>query len=251
MHRRGGRDNQRRFGAARAGEPVLQMSGLINWLRPDTIIQSAGAVTAWNDASGQTDNYTQGTGANQPTYMSSYLAGRPGVHFDSTAKFMTAANNAKYNVGQGSFLYLFVGEWTGASAYRALWSKCNSATANHLRLFDVVSDALTAFWGTDAQSYAPSSLLWPTASPRVIGMGVDAAAAQSIYVSNGTIERASITLSGTGSNSEQPRLNGDTSGSYTTTFKQAESAFYTRGGSAFSNAEIATVVSGLRAKYGI
>ena len=251
MHRRGGRDNQRRFGAAGTVEPVLQMSGIINWLKPDTIIQSAGAVTNWVDASGQTGDYSQGTGANQPTYLSSYLNGRPGVHFDSTLKFLTAANNAKYNVGQNSFLYLLVGEWTGASIYQCFWGKGSNASGDHLRLMKTNTDPLTTFWGTDAQGYGPSAFTWPVTTPRVIGFGFDAAAVQTIYVSNGTINRTNAAASGTGSNSSSPRLNGDTSGGYVGTFKQAESAFYARGAVAFSDAEIATVVSGLRAKYGI
>lgn len=243
--------HSRRMPGSRRLQPVLQMSGLINWLHAGTIVESGGVVTNWGDASGQTDEYAQATPANRPLYVSSYLNGRPGVNFDTTSKFLTAVNNAKYNVGQGTFLFLFVGEWTGATGYRVFWGKGTNATSDHLRFMRESSETLLTYPAGNGSPFPNSPFTWPVTTPRVMGWGFDASANRAIYVSNGTISRILQFPTGVGSNSQTPRLNGDPGGNEVGTFKQIESAWYSRPGGSFSDAEIGNVVAGLRAKHGI
>lgn len=61
------------------------LSGLVLWLRADLgVTLNVGNVSAWADQSGAGNNFTQGTGANQPLFQASGFGGRPNVKFSST-----------------------------------------------------------------------------------------------------------------------------------------------------------------------
>lgn len=62
-------------------------SGLKCWLKADDL--SAGAVSSWTDASGNGNNATQGTGANQPTCVASAMNGRNVVRGDGVNDYLT------------------------------------------------------------------------------------------------------------------------------------------------------------------
>jgi len=49
-----------------------------------SITESSNAVSQWDDKSGNSHDLVQATGANQPTYTTSVLAGRAGIVFDGT-----------------------------------------------------------------------------------------------------------------------------------------------------------------------
>jgi hypothetical protein len=80
--------NQRRMRALDPGIlPVpLQVAGLRLWLAADLIsgLSGGAAVATWPDASGRSNDATQGTGANQPTYQTAVINGLPVVRFDGS-----------------------------------------------------------------------------------------------------------------------------------------------------------------------
>jgi hypothetical protein len=83
MHRRRSRD---RYSQHSAQFLPTKLSGLAAWYRSDLgITLNGGAVAAWGDQSGNGRHLSQGTAANQPTYVSSVagLGNRPALSFDA------------------------------------------------------------------------------------------------------------------------------------------------------------------------
>jgi len=70
--------------AFQAANPTMLTNGLAAWFKADSgVTQSSGSVSSWAD---QTGNYTvtQGTSANKPTYVTSDINGKPGLHFSGS-----------------------------------------------------------------------------------------------------------------------------------------------------------------------
>src|SRR5262245_38089028 len=59
-------------------------SSLLYWLQADTIgLANGNPVSAWNDTKTfSPNNFTQATGSQQPTYLTSGINGKPSVSFD-------------------------------------------------------------------------------------------------------------------------------------------------------------------------
>lgn len=71
----------------------LNISGLSLWLDAsdtDTIIESGGSVSQWNDKSGNENHITQATGANQPTTGTRSLNSLNSIDFNGSSDFMIA-----------------------------------------------------------------------------------------------------------------------------------------------------------------
>jgi hypothetical protein len=77
------------LGQRRAFSPA-QVLGLKLWLRADLIsgLSDGAAVATWPDDSGGGKDAAQATGANQPTYRTNVVNGRPVVRFDGTNDWM-------------------------------------------------------------------------------------------------------------------------------------------------------------------
>ena len=75
------------------GPPV---SGYKLWLdASDTssITASSGSVSQWNDKSGNASNFTQATGANQPTTGTRTINGKNVIDFDGTNDFLECSSS--------------------------------------------------------------------------------------------------------------------------------------------------------------
>jgi hypothetical protein len=70
-----------------------------------TITESGGAVSQWNDKSGNGRNATQATAGNRPTVLADALNGRQGVQFSTTGKWLQVIDEAPFDFT--STLYVF------------------------------------------------------------------------------------------------------------------------------------------------
>jgi hypothetical protein len=77
-------------GRAQAQWSPTNLPNLALWL--DASDLSASPVTAWNDKSGNSRNFSQATGANQPTYSATAFNNMPGVTFNGSSHFMSAGD---------------------------------------------------------------------------------------------------------------------------------------------------------------
>lgn len=111
-----------------------QVDGLILWLRASAILglSDSDAVAQWVDSSGNGNHAAQGTGANQPTYRTNVLNGKPVVRGDGIDDFLSfalpadtsrtifvvakqvAATNGRavFSGGTHAFLTSFGGSWS-------------------------------------------------------------------------------------------------------------------------------------------
>lgn len=251
-------ENQR-LRSARYLEPAEQLTNPVLWIKADekntAVFDVATQVARFsqaNDLSGLNGSAVQATGAQQPKVLRNWRAGKPAIHFDSTARNLVVPDAAWLDVGVGSWLILMVAEWVGASAFTAFFSKVSNVEQNNIEGFKNVTDNIYTRHSGAGGNYAVSSFTWPTATPAIIGWGIDSVAAQTLYVKNQTVERASVTVSGTGSNALGLRLNADHDGTYPSgDFRLGELVMINRGAIAISTAEIQAAVAGLQLKWQI
>jgi hypothetical protein len=60
-------------------------SGSVLWLKADAGVTTSGSnVTAWADQSGNGNNVSQATAANQPTLETNFFGTNPGILFNGT-----------------------------------------------------------------------------------------------------------------------------------------------------------------------
>jgi hypothetical protein len=85
------------------GYGFVPVAGYKLWLDATdsaTITASGGAVSQWNDKSGNASNFTQGTGANQPTTGTRTINSKNVIDFDGTNDFLSCPSST------GLFKYL-------------------------------------------------------------------------------------------------------------------------------------------------
>lgn len=67
----------------------LELTNLRAWYEADTdVTESGGAVSQWDDQSGNGFHLTQGTAANKPTYEATGLNSKPTISFDGTGDYL-------------------------------------------------------------------------------------------------------------------------------------------------------------------
>jgi hypothetical protein len=81
-------------------------SGLLCWFKADNgAIASGGTVSTWTDVSGNNLSGTQGTTANQPTFVSSASNGLPALGFNGTTQYFGLPNGfANFTSGMSLFV---------------------------------------------------------------------------------------------------------------------------------------------------
>jgi hypothetical protein len=99
------------------------------WLRSDKgITLNASAVSAWADQSGTGNNYSQGTGAKQPTFVPVALNGLPALRFDDVEDGLVA--DVGPNINARPFTVAVV--WTPNAQAGAFQRTLSGATNNWL-----------------------------------------------------------------------------------------------------------------------
>jgi hypothetical protein len=99
--------------AAHPSTPAVVSSGLAMWLKADTGVtqDGSGNVTAWADQAGS-NNVAQGTGSNEPSYISSDVNGKPALRFNGS-QWLYSSNNLGLNA---DVTVIAVGSTTAPSA---------------------------------------------------------------------------------------------------------------------------------------
>ncbi len=92
------------------------ISALAAWYRADAAnVTIATGVSQWNDLSGAGLHLTQGTGASQPTWLSSDINGRPSIQFNGSSHFLSRAATTLGVTTAGYTALLVVKEDTAAA----------------------------------------------------------------------------------------------------------------------------------------
>lgn len=123
------------------------LSGLKLWLRADLGISLNGSnVSAWADQSGTGNNVTQGTGANQPAYVTNAIGGRPAIQTSGSQNLANALNI----VSQPDTVF-FVGFAQSITGSTQAAFDGNSAVATSRQVFQVAAT-------TTARDYAGTAV---------------------------------------------------------------------------------------------
>lgn len=108
------------FKAANAFVPT-NVAGCKLWLRGDLgVTQSGGTVSLWADQSGNANDYSQGTAANQPTFTASAINALPGLSFDGTNDVLTSS--FQISGAKTIFMVRKLSSVPGAGAFFTPWN---------------------------------------------------------------------------------------------------------------------------------
>ncbi len=86
------------------------------WLRTDSLIGFADddPVSAWADFSGNSNDFAQVAGADQPLYKTAIINGKPVIRFDGTSDFITGPSIISGNIGRTIFILSKMTSSTGS-----------------------------------------------------------------------------------------------------------------------------------------
>jgi len=86
-----------------------EIAGLTMWLDSTRgVTHSAGAVSQWDDVSGNAISFSQGTGANQPTRTADDIVGNTSISFDGTNDSLGSSTTLASLVSASEFTAFFV-----------------------------------------------------------------------------------------------------------------------------------------------
>jgi len=119
-----------------------------------TITESGGAVSQWNDKSGNGRNASQPTAINKPTYQSTGLNNKPALSFNGTNSMLGFTDQSLgQNVGALSYFIVFIANTPAISDYKALFDLNTNGNPDRASLYPR-SNALEAGGRRlDADSY--------------------------------------------------------------------------------------------------
>lgn len=205
-----------------------QIPGLVTWLVADDLtgLGDATAIDTWADRSPLVLTYT-GTTTTRPIVKVNILNGHTVARFDGTDDFLTTPDNDQLDFGTGSFaaFALFIPNVVGA--FKVVWAKGTTASADNIRLFINTSNRPQIFWGSDAQNYgAPAVTALSSGVASVVEWSLDAAAAIEETANNDSQVAAAVTVSGTGANAQAARIGRDATPNYQYQFDLCQLILY-------------------------
>jgi len=150
-------------GSAPAFAPT-DIAGLQLWLDANdaaTITQASGAVSQWNDKSGNTRHFTQATGANQPITGTRTINGKNALDFDGTNDALV--NASMFALGNASSTTFCVAFTDTNTAQQSLWAFGSSDDLafiydNTRKLYRNADVGATPFRGESPNSTAVDTL---------------------------------------------------------------------------------------------
>jgi len=153
-----------------------------------TITESGGAISAWADKSGNSNNATQGTGSAQPTY------GTNVVTFDGTGDYLNLAHGVVPDPAEPSMLFIVTKAASNGECFISNRREVASQSYTFQTDTTVATDLLWYSWGDDIT-------FTPTVTPATLGiLGVDLATLPLGFVKfyqNGNLEATKAPYSGT------------------------------------------------------
>jgi hypothetical protein len=106
---------------------VTSVSGNILWLRAeDLVLANAASVSSWTDSSASANHAVQGTAANQPTFRTNVINGKPVVRFDGTNDWLTLSTNPSPPASHTVFTVLSTSTYASGNILFGGWSGSNA-----------------------------------------------------------------------------------------------------------------------------
>ena len=128
-------------------------TGLQLWIDaalPGTITKDgSNKVSVWKDKTINARNFTQGTSAQQPTYLATGINGLGAVYFDGSASNMPFSDATLAYIANSSFTIAFVATKTAGSANQFIVGGQGTGTRNNLTLGYVSSNTFKFGLGND------------------------------------------------------------------------------------------------------
>lgn len=152
-------------------EPT-DISGLALWLDArdaSTLALSGSSVTQWNDKSGKGNHVVQGTGANQPDYLTSGINALPAVSFSAANKNLAVADNATFDHGPQIDVFVVAQRDTDTGGLQSPISKYNGSTI--VREFFISVNSSDVWALTASTTGASGDIIIASATTATLGQG--------------------------------------------------------------------------------
>lgn len=159
---------------------VPPVSGYVGWfdaLDTANITKTAGAVSQWTDKSGNGNNLTQATAANQPIYGLGQLNGLPCMNFDGSNDVFAATGISGSDRTSSYFMVASIPSLIALNSYFG----SNGGTGGFELRNEVTSGLVTVLRSGVSNIFQTTSLAVPTVTPFVLGCVLTATDA-TIYV---------------------------------------------------------------------
>ena len=135
--------------------PLPAVANLRLWLRGDKgVTASAGAVSAWNDQSGNFNNSLQPEAAKRPLLVANAINGKPALRFDGTDDSLIAASTPSLTI-TGDISSFFVVKYDDYIGFNAVWGKTQANQPAPTDFYTLPASGLPRVFrgnGTNSQS---------------------------------------------------------------------------------------------------
>jgi hypothetical protein len=167
------------------------LSGLSLWLKADAGVTLSGSnVTGWADQSGNGNNASIGNSGQEPTFVSSFLNGKPAIEFNGEGQVMQIADSNSLDfLNTSCFIVLqYIGQGTGNNI--VYFKNANAGSPEDPAMYGMVAktagDGLVSFsMNVNGWADHQTSINLTDTEPRILTMIYDGTD-QKVY-SNGAL----------------------------------------------------------------